>query len=353
MTDVIDVEQTETASLLAPSTSHTPAPRLEPSTPSRSLTPVSPRPCDLAPLQRMTRARTAAATASGSGSQLRSDITAARHPRRHVKNTVNAGPKREPSSSLTPPPPGITAGERSEDIRNNSGSVQTEEHGAESRYTPRLVSLLPSTDNSHAGPSGNISRSTEQIDTSVVDNRPATAAASSPLVTVARATSPANDDHPVTLPTDRAPSPPSNPRQKRKRSDSGSDNGPLLSEYMCPICFSPPKSAIITPTPIPNLRFVVPEPHPKPGIVPGSHGPNATGTRARRPRRRFVPPPSRTLSNGIGLPTHGDDMIDLDRVGNVSEGETIDIDDEEGDEEIDDAARSGVIGLELLTMASL
>jgi hypothetical protein len=66
---------------------------------------------------------------------------------------------------------------------------------------------------------------------------------------------------------------------------------------------------------------------------------------------RRVPPASRTLANGVGLPTRGEDMVDVDDDG--SEGGTIDVSDGESEPEMEDPGRSGVIGLELLTMGSL
>ncbi|KAG8723556.1 hypothetical protein FRC09_002864 [Ceratobasidium sp. 395] len=115
------------------------------------------------------------------------------------------------------------------------------------------------------------------------------------------------------------------------------------AQPLCPVCR----------TPIPGLRFAKPEPLPGRGVIPGSQGSNSGRTGSRRPRKRHVPPASRTLPNGVSFPTPAEDMIDQDRAEIVSEGGTIDVDNEEVDEEIEDAARSGVIGLELLTMASL
>ncbi|KAG8740990.1 hypothetical protein FRC10_003496 [Ceratobasidium sp. 414] len=117
------------------------------------------------------------------------------------------------------------------------------------------------------------------------------------------------------------------------------------TQPLCPVCR----------TPIPGLRFAMPEPRVKPGAAPGNLGPNSAGTGARRPRRRRIPPVSRTLANGIALPTPGEEMVDLDHIidGNISEVGTIDVDDDDSDGGIEDAGRSGVIGLELLTMANL
>ncbi|KAG9080225.1 hypothetical protein FRC06_006924 [Ceratobasidium sp. 370] len=370
MTDVVDVDQMEAASLPAPSTSRTPAPRLAPTTSARDPA-ATPGPQTPGLPQRMTRSR-AAATASASGSHLRSEVPTARHPINHVAITAA---KREPSSSLTPPPD-ITAHDnnfsldaqgRTGNARDSSGSGQTGGRDAGDRRSPPLVASL----SSHAGLTGGVSRSTAQYHSSAVDRPSPTPAASVPLpAPAARVTTPTTDDRPVTLSADRAHSLPSNLPQKRKgpTPDSESDDDrPLLSDcghILCGACLhgaTAARAANTQPlcpvcrTPIPGLRFAMPEPRLKPGTAPGSLGPNPAGTRARRPRRRHVPPASRTLANGIALPTPGEEMVDLDQTidGNMSEGGTIDVDGEDSDRGIEDAGRSGVIGLELLTMANL
>ncbi|CAE6443118.1 unnamed protein product [Rhizoctonia solani] len=152
--------------------------------------------------------------------------------------------------------------------------------------------------------------------------------------------------------------------RKRKTPTGDEDDpndGPLLSEYMCPICFSPPTGAIVTlcghimcgaclygaitargappqklcpvcRTPIPNLQFTLPAPTvPEPPPPP--------------PRRPLEP---RTVNGRIRLPTAGEDMIDPNR-----EQEIIDVDMDEEPLRVEprwDPARSGVVGLEVLTL---
>ncbi|KAB5589435.1 hypothetical protein CTheo_7129 [Ceratobasidium theobromae] len=152
--------------------------------------------------------------------------------------------------------------------------------------------------------------------------------------------------------------------RKRKAQDEECEDGPLLSEYMCPICFSPPKSALITPcghilcgpclhgaisarppasqpqcpvcrTPIPNLRFTIPEPAPIPDP---------------QPRPQHVPPPSRSLPGGFRLPTHGQDMVDPFV---PAPEHYIDVDADQPITDRWDPSRSGVVGLEILTMHRL
>lgn len=76
--------------------------------------------------------------------------------------------------------------------------------------------------------------------------------------------------------------------------------------------------------------------------------------RARPPRRRYVPPPARVIPGGLVLPTPGEDMVDVVGV----EDEIVDVDAEESEEERErewkeDPSRSGVVGLEVLTMGRL
>ncbi|KAG8698394.1 hypothetical protein FRC08_005958 [Ceratobasidium sp. 394] len=386
MTDLVDVDQMEAASLPAPSTSRTPAPRLAHTASARNPA-ATPDPQTPKPPRRMTRSR-AAATASASGSHIPPVPTA----RRPLPRATSVAAKREPSSSLTPPPDitahdnnfGLGAQGRSRNSRDSSESRRTGGNDAGDRHSPSLATGL----SSHTGPTVGVSRSTAQNYPSAVDRASPTLAASVPLpVPAARATTPTTDDRPATPSAQRAPPLPSNVPQKRKAptpDSEGEEGRPLLSEYMCPICFSPPKSAIVTPcghilcgaclhgatiaraantqplcpvcrTPIPSLRFAMPESRLRPGAVPGGPGTNTAGAGARRPRRRRVPPASRTLANGIAFPTPGEEMLESDQTldGNVSEGGTIDVDGEESDGGMEDAARSGVIGLELLTMANL
>ncbi|KAH7337750.1 hypothetical protein B0J17DRAFT_718503 [Rhizoctonia solani] len=148
---------------------------------------------------------------------------------------------------------------------------------------------------------------------------------------------------------------------KRKTPAKDEDDGPLLSEYMCPICFSPPAGAIVTlcghimcgsclygaitargappqklcpvcRTPIQNLQFTRPAP-----IIP---------ERQPTPPRRPLEP--RTIHGGVRLPTAGEDMVDP----NEQEVIDVDVDMEEvpRPEPRWDPARSGVIGLEVLTL---
>ncbi|CAE7122581.1 unnamed protein product [Rhizoctonia solani] len=163
-------------------------------------------------------------------------------------------------------------------------------------------------------------------------------------------------------PTDAGQAPTPNTPKKRKTPaevEDDSNDGPLLSEYMCPICFSPPTGAIVTlcghimcgaclygaitargappqklcpvcRTPIPNLQFALPAPTIPPPPAPA-------------PRRPLEP---RTIA-GIGLPTAGQDMVDPNW-----DQEVIDVDDDEPVivEPRLDPARSGVVGLEILTL---
>ncbi|KAG8751584.1 hypothetical protein FRC11_009247 [Ceratobasidium sp. 423] len=96
-------------------------------------------------------------------------------------------------------------------------------------------------------------------------------------------------------------------------------------QKLCPVCR----------TPIPNLQFTLPPP-----TVPERPPPLA---------RRSLEP--RTVNGGIRLPTAGEDMIDPNR-----EQEVIDVDMDVDMEEPPrpeprwDPARSGVVGLEILTL---
>ncbi|KAG8740991.1 hypothetical protein FRC10_003497 [Ceratobasidium sp. 414] len=250
MTDVVDIDQMEATPLPVPSTSRAPAPR--PASTASARNSATPGPQTPKPPQRMTRAR-AAATASASGSHKRPEVPTARHPLHHATNTAA---KREPSSSLTPPPD-ITAHDKNSSLgaqggtgnsRDSSESGQGSGHDVGDRRSPPLVTRL----SPHADPAGSVMRSTAQNYSSAVDDpSPAPAASVSLPAQASHATTQTTDDHPpVTLSSHRAPSLPSNLPQKRKSraSDSESDDDrPLLSEYMCPICFSPPKSAVITP----------------------------------------------------------------------------------------------------------
>ncbi|CAE6478794.1 unnamed protein product [Rhizoctonia solani] len=145
--------------------------------------------------------------------------------------------------------------------------------------------------------------------------------------------------------------------------EDDSNDGPLLSEYMCPICFSPPTGAIVTlcghimcgaclygaitargappqklcpvcRTPIPDLQFARPAP-----TIP---------ERPPTPPRRPLQP--RTIIGGVRLPTAGQDMLDPNREQEVID---VDVDMEEPPRPVEprwDPARSGVIGLEVLTL---
>ncbi|CAE6511729.1 unnamed protein product [Rhizoctonia solani] len=150
-------------------------------------------------------------------------------------------------------------------------------------------------------------------------------------------------------------------KKRKALEDDDVNDGPLLSEYMCPICFSPPTGAIVTlcghimcggclygaitargapaqklcpvcRTPILNLQFTMPPP-----TVP----------------ERPPPPPRRPLEprtvNRIRLPTAGEDMVDVNM-----DQEVIDVDGDEDElarvEPRWDPARSGVVGLEVLTL---
>ncbi|KAL5639618.1 hypothetical protein ACGC1H_006284 [Rhizoctonia solani] len=156
---------------------------------------------------------------------------------------------------------------------------------------------------------------------------------------------------------EQAPSTPKKRKTLAQHDDS--NDGPLLSEYMCPICFSPPTAAVVTlcghimcggclygaitargapaqklcpvcRTPIPNLQFTIPPP-----TIP----------------ERPPPPPRRPLEprtvNSIRLPTAGEDMVDTNM-----EQEVIDVDEDEPPrvEPRWDPARAGVVGLEILTL---
>lgn len=73
-------------------------------------------------------------------------------------------------------------------------------------------------------------------------------------------------------------------------------------------------------------------------------------------RRRYIPPPSRVIPGGLVLPTRGEDMLDVVEGGGVDD--IVDVDAEESEEERErewkeDPSRSGVVGLEVLTMGRL
>ncbi|CUA71883.1 hypothetical protein RSOLAG22IIIB_04830 [Rhizoctonia solani] len=174
-----------------------------------------------------------------------------------------------------------------------------------------------------------------------------------------------NIDQIAAAPVDaeQAPIPSVSTPKKRKAPapDDDSNDGPLLSEYMCPICFSPPTGAIVTlcghimcggclygaitargapiqklcpvcRTPIANLQFTLPAP--------------AVPERPAPPPRRPLQP--RTVA-GVRLPTAGQDMVDP----NVDQ-EVIDVDmDTDEPPRVEprwDPARAGVVGLEILTL---
>ncbi|QRW13395.1 hypothetical protein RhiLY_12394 [Ceratobasidium sp. AG-Ba] len=308
---VVDIEQMAAAPLPAPSTSRTPAPRIASSTPSTRHSTPTPAPRPHAPAPRVTRSR-AAATASASGSRQRSGVPAGRNPLHHA---ANAPVKREPSSSLSPPPETVSSESTIDRPRSLEPSIPAAEsyQGNASQHVSQSAVQDAQVTPTGADQIGSTS-STLVESTSILPSKG--------LSTVLP-----GDDNPSTLLYPNTTSLPSKVQKKRKPrtpdSESEDQGLPLLSEYMCPICFSPPKSAVITPE--------------------------------RRSRRRHAPPASRTLANGIGLPTQGEDMVDLDALidRDASEGETIDVDKEDDSEEVQDASRSGVIGLELLTMASL
>ncbi|CAE6372808.1 unnamed protein product [Rhizoctonia solani] len=166
------------------------------------------------------------------------------------------------------------------------------------------------------------------------------------------------------------------PKKRRTPAEDDDDptDGPLLSEYMCPICLSPPSSAIVTlcghimcgpclygaltargapaqklcpvcRTPIPNVQFTRAQAgNPAPAAVPPPQAPPPA-----------VPQP-RTTRNGIRLPTAARDMVLNQNQGMEQEPEVIDVDvDMDMDEPARvetrwDPSRSGVIGLEVLTL---
>ncbi|CAE6412224.1 unnamed protein product [Rhizoctonia solani] len=134
-----------------------------------------------------------------------------------------------------------------------------------------------------------------------------------------------------------------NAHNKRKASlpdeDDPEDQGPLLSEYLCPICYSPPRSAIIT------LCG---------HILCGSclHGATTTRQTAARPLcpvcRTPLPNlqfafPSIQFSLNPNVPLN---VMNGDRPG----GAGLDVGTVE---ERWDPARSGVIGLEMLTVSEM
>ncbi|KDN46507.1 hypothetical protein RSAG8_04160, partial [Rhizoctonia solani AG-8 WAC10335] len=134
-----------------------------------------------------------------------------------------------------------------------------------------------------------------------------------------------------------------NAHNKRKASlpdeDDPEDQGPLLSEYLCPICYSPPRSAIVT------LCG---------HILCGSclHGATTTRQTAARPLcpvcRTPLPNlqfafPSIQFSLNPNIPLN---VMNGDRSG----GAGLDVGTVE---ERWDPARSGVIGLEMLTVSEM
>ncbi|QRV84794.1 hypothetical protein RhiJN_26859 [Ceratobasidium sp. AG-Ba] len=291
---VVDIEQMAAAPLPAPSTSRTPAPRIASSTPSTRHSTPTPAPRPHAPVPRVTRSR-AAATASASGSRQRSGVPAGRN---HLHHAANAPVKREPSSSLSPPPEIVSQESTNDRPRSLEPSLPAAESSQGNAYQDVSQSAVQDAQATPTDADQIGSVSSSLVDsTSILPWKDPSTAAPGP-------------DSPSTLLYPNTTSLPPKVQKKRKPrtpdSESEDQGLPLLSEE-------------------------------------------------RRSRRRHAPPASRTLANGIGLPTQGEDMVDLDALidRDASEGETIDVDKEDDSEEVQDASRSGVIGLELLTMASL
>ncbi|KAJ1300999.1 hypothetical protein OPQ81_003422 [Rhizoctonia solani] len=138
----------------------------------------------------------------------------------------------------------------------------------------------------------------------------------------------------------------STPKKRKIQAENEDDpnDGPLLSEYMCPICLSPPTGAIVTLCGhIISVQSAAPQFQTSNSLARLQLYPNVPPPPP--PRRPLEP---RTIANGrIRLPTAGEDMID------PNEQEVIDVDMDEEPQRPEprwDPARSGVVGLEILTL---
>ncbi|CAE6432487.1 unnamed protein product [Rhizoctonia solani] len=161
----------------------------------------------------------------------------------------------------------------------------------------------------------------------------------------------------------------STPKKRRTPAEDDDDPniGPLLSEYMCPICLSPPSSAIVTlcghimcgsclhgaltarGAPVQKLCPVCRTPIPNVQFTRAQTG-NSTPAPAAPPAPRPPVLQPRMTRNGVALPTAANDMLLVrEHMPEVIDVD-VDMDEPPRVEPRWDPARSGVVGLEVLTL---